>query len=213
MLSFLPVQRALFGGVAIMGGPPPGLVADLLLDFQNGVYRKDGVTDTFSNLGGTNTGTVTGGTGLTCTGAQLASIPYNVTGPFVIVGDHDYPATAAFGAFLIRRPAGDVVVHERDSVSATPQVAGQSSAAGMAPIPTGTSGKVAAYVNGGVVRVSRGGAAVTADALGSGSFDFSSGALVEMGNRFGSRPLTVPLRSVAIYKGTFTDAEIQTLAT
>ena len=76
----------------------------LSLDFKNGIYFRDGVTDTLVNTGvfvGTGA-TITGGVGATFTGAGYLGLQYDVTGDsFVIVMDTDMVAAGEVGRTLL----------------------------------------------------------------------------------------------------------------
>ena len=66
----------------------------LSLDFKNGVYFKNGVTDTLTNTGvfvGSGA-TITGGVGATFTGAGYLGFQYDVTSDFIIVLDTVFPS-------------------------------------------------------------------------------------------------------------------------
>lgn len=191
------------------GGAPPAPVADLLLDFKNGVYRKDGVTDTFTALGGTNTGTVTPGVGLTTTGSQIAIMPYDANVECVFVVDADDVTAATRYAMEYGAAPNSISI-------AMLRLAGPDQYFFQIVVPSfGQStlaGKAVFGVQGGRARVCIAGGAV--NDLGAAAVPTPVSPEVGVGNYRGAPlPWTGVIRSVAIYKGTFSDAQIQALST
>ena len=184
-----------------------GLQADLLLDFKNGVYQKDGTSGSITDIGGTNTGTITGGVGLTCTGTQVMTIPYNFTGPFIMVVDHDAinDANHRIMASLHRNSSNNLTIQGSGTFYAV-FYPPSSILLQTKPYP----GKTVAGYQGTTAKVAQVGEAVTTGSSGA-TPDFSTATTLYVGNGAGSSnvyPCTTVIRSVAIYRGTFTDAEI-----
>lgn len=209
MLSFLPVQRALFGGVAIMGGPPIPVVPDLFAGFATATYEKDGVPyASFTAMGGTVTsGAVIDATGLVCDASgERAFIAYNGTSDGVLVIDADTPSTTSC---LAEWKGATSYIRAIFAGVRVTQAVGTGAAAERV---VSSLSKVAIGFQSGVLRVSVNGATVTTNAI-TGAVDLSS-ATLSIGRDNGGTldPPSVPIRSVAIYKGTFTDAEIQALS-
>lgn len=189
-----------------------GRAADLLLDFANGVYRKDGVTDTFSNLGGTNTGTVSG-SGLLCdANGEYASVVYDTSGDFIIVIDATAPPGDAVNRFAFQyfRSSNS---HEIDLYRTSGGVLTLLLATNLVQQLTLASfTKIAFGVQGGNIKYSLDGAAVVTTALTITAPNLTGG-IFKVGNAGTNvSPWGTNVRSAKDYKGTFIDAEIRAFA-
>lgn len=199
----------------VIGRTLPDAPGDLLLDFRNENFRKDGVTDTFSALGGSLYGgaTITPGSGLICNASgEYAEISYGLTGDFMLVALYG-SATSIVTRRVCDYTGGSnslvSILNSSDPANVTIRTRGSSG------LPTNTSSaltnpqKIAVGKVGSVRKFSVNGAAVVTQNPGDVFGDFASGILTVGGDTV---PWTDPIRSIAIFKGTFTDAQIQALS-
>lgn len=177
-----------------------GLVADILLDFVNNVYRVDGVTYATAALAGfPGTGTFDAN-GYTATGSDKLQGTVALGGDFIIATNH-VQASGATGALFSTAVNSPQVYWVAGSGMYLTNPAGGVSAPSSAT-------KLAFGRSGGIIRASFDGGAVS----GAGSFAIPGSVTFSIGNTVASGdPWGVPIRSLAIYKQTLSDAQIQGL--
>lgn len=201
--SMLHYRDQAEGWMMNRGGGVPALVADILLDFVNGVYRVDGVSyGSASAAGFTGTGTFNA-SGYTPT---LAS-DYLV-GTTTIAGDY-----AAVASFEQTNVSGNVF--QVASGGLRPSWSSGTGLYTVLPSPGGgisypsSATKVVCARSGGNIRVCFDGGTVQG---GNAIAAPGAGASVWVGNNaFLGDSWRFPIKSLAIYKQTLTDAQIVAL--
>lgn len=199
------------GGAVPFGGSLPDFFvgADLVLDFARGDYRRGATRgSTLASISATLNGTATiDGSGLLCDAVgESVSTTYSVAVPFIMVVDYaSQPSATLAGLAELGTGTPALLTVYKNSTSTVSQSQVQIS---------GTysgGGKVATGFNATQHVVSFGGAAVQANAQATPTF---SGSPLTIGNfGGGNNPAGIYIRSVAIYLGTFSNAQIQALAT
>lgn len=191
--------RRVWGKSLPVSGGSGALVADILLDFVNGVYRVDGTTYATAALAGfTGTGTFDA-SGYTATGTDSLSGAISLTGDFIVFANFAAPATGADRLLWNYTSAANLQVFRATAgpYRTNPVTADVASAS------TSAFGR-----SGGVRKTAWDGGAVTTGA----ALAAQAAATFWIGNvSGGTNPWTVPIRKIAIYKQTLTDAQIQTL--
>lgn len=183
----------------VSSGGVVGLAADILLDFVNNVYRVDGTTYATAALAGfTGTGTFNA-SGYTATGAQSLSSTIDLPGDFIVVctfsptpfGVAQLWAHQATTLYRIIRASGEY--------QELPAITGAA--------PT-TASKIAFGTSGGLSKISVDSAPVV-----TGTSSAAPGsAIFRIGNDSSAGiPWGAPIQSLAIYKQTLTDAQMQAL--
>lgn len=175
-------------------------VADILLDFVNGTYRVDGTTYATAALAGfTGTGTFDA-TGYTATGTQSISGAISLPGDFAVFAEFSSPASASGAVF-------------QGSVNGVPGV--QFGGGLYSTSPAITGGTIAACTRvalgraGGVAKVSYDNAATVTG----GTLSAPGSKTLFIGNAInGANPWGSPIKKIAIYKQTLTDAQFQALS-
>lgn len=175
------------------------IVADILLDFQNGIYRVDGTTYASAAAAGfTGTGTF-GPTGYLPTGSDFITSVITLVPSTIVFADFDHPPVGA-SARLWRHESGT-------QPSVFSNALAEISASGVTGSST-TCTRIAAGSSGGVFKASFDNEPVITGSAGS----FGTGGNFRIGNvSAGTAPWGVPIRKIAIYKQTLTDAQIQAL--
>lgn len=194
--------RSVWGKRLPVSGGSGALVADILLDFVNNIYRVDGTTYATAALAGfTGTGTFDA-SGYTATGTEIISGTVAAAGDYVIFSDFQQPATD-LTRYLFYGAA-----------DAVPSLF-RTQTAGLYTPFYGVSGSTSANCtraafgrSGGVAKTSYDNAAVS---TGSGMPGFGNKALYIGNDQGASGAWGVPIRKIAIYKQTLTDAQIQAL--
>lgn len=189
------------------------MIADLLADFANATYRKDGTNyASFTAMGGVFIGSPTvNASGLTCTGTQRARITYGFDTDAIWVVDFDAPtagATRAIFEHYISTPDRETVLYRQADTTYRAQGRGGS----LVTLDNATSApKWAGGFQAGSFRASFNGGAIMSGVTTRPNL--TGAELYVGGDAFGGSNATLqPIRSIAIYKGSFTDAQIQSLS-
>jgi hypothetical protein len=203
--------------VSIGRAPRPDIpTAALRLDFANGVYRKDGVTDTFSALGGTTSGAPSiNSSGLLCSSSgQSLQIPYTHSGQFLtrVVTEADTSGAAASNAVLWRDTDGPALARLFKFTSSITSFFTSDAAAstGGSALPITSTRFVFGFTNG-ALRSSANGSTPSVGPL-SATFSFSPGQIIVGNDDTGTQPWGKRIRSVEVFLGDFTDDVIQDLS-
>ena len=186
--------------------------ADFVMDFVNGYYRR-GATEgnTPSSIAATVNGSATiDGSGLLCDAeGESVSFSYAITSgaPFIIVTDYAaQTSTALAGVFDFSNGGSPNLLALYKTGANTVSQSGASLSAAYA-----ASSKVANGFNATEHVISRAGGAVQKSS--------QTPPNLSTGTRFvgnlstSTSPALVPIRSIAIYLGVFSDAQIQEMAT
>lgn len=183
----------------VSGGGTVGLVADILLDFVNNVYRVDGVTYATAALAGfTGTGTFNA-SGYTATGSQVISSTVNLPGDFIVLCAFS-PTPFSVAQLWAHGSSGtNRIIRASGEYQESPAITGAT--------PT-TASKIAFGSSGGVGKISVDSGAV----LTGGAVVAPNSATFRIGNDQSSGiPWGAPIQALSIYKQTLTDAQIQAL--
>jgi len=185
----------------VFGGGAAALVADILLDFVNGVYRVDGTTYASAALAGfTGTGTFNA-SGYTPTGNQKLTGTVALPGDFIVFSEFVQPATDILRE-LWRHSGGSMFAIDR--VDGSGEYVENPSSGGTSFSCT----KIAHGRSGGVVKTSFDNGSVSTG----GAIAVQGSASFVIGNTgAGDGPWSAAIRSIAIYKQTLSDAQIQAL--
>lgn len=185
----------------VSSGGVVSMQADILLDFVNNVYRVDGTTYATAALAGwTGTGTFDAN-GYTAASGQRIVNTIDLGANFIVTAVFDNPTPMAQDRVLWAY-TNSLLAYQ--AASTTP--------IGTFPATTTYSGVtlLSAGVQGGVMKASGGGSAVTTGAAatppGAAAFgigNFATGVTTS--------PWGVPIKKIAIYKQTLTNAQIQGL--
>lgn len=200
-------------GSVLIGRVPVRRQLDL--SWAAGAYSKDGVSGTFTGLGGTFTGSPTvNGSGITITGTQRARMPYSFPDTdFVVVieGNDTGSGGYALAAQMFDPFLGDAAALSLVSGARGARFNGLSSGPSSAQIfqSLSTPFKAAFGIQGGVPVMSVNGAAVMTGATTGSTLDFSSGAVFDLGD--GGGPWGQPLTRTRVLPGVYSYAEIQAL--
>lgn len=189
------------GRRVVVGSPVAGPVADVLLDFQNNIYRVDGVSYASANAAGfAGTGTFDA-SGYTATGAQALGGTVALPGDFIVLAD--FAPAGAVSSTLYEFDGAS-----QDFISSYGTGLYRVSPGSGAPQPSFSS-RIAYGRSGGNLRACFDNGSVA----GSGGLVAPvSGTLVIGNNLASTQAWASAIRKIAIYRQTLSDAQIQALA-
>lgn len=183
----------------MIGGGQTGPVADNLYNFANNIYRVDGTTYATAALAGLAGSGTFDASGYTATGAQSLSGTIDLPGDFIVVCTF---SPTPFGvAQLWAHQAATLyrIIRASGEYQELPAIAGAA--------PT-TASKIAFGTSGGLGKISVDSTPVVTGT----SFVAPGSAIFRIGNdNSGGIPWGAPIQSLAIYKQTLTNAQIQAL--
>jgi len=196
---------------SVLIGRTGGFQPDVLLDFTQAFYRKDGSIGTIPGIGGTITGSPSiTSAGLLCTSGQGVSVPYTFTGDFVVVADFAAITTGVLVSF--QHPSGGEAEFAAWGPSPASVVV-NASTGGLSDIVAANpaSTKVAFGWQGNTLKGSfMGGAVVNR----SGTAPSLAGASsIKCGWDGTTNQANGRLRSLLIFKGAFTDLDFAAFST
>jgi len=189
---------AITPGFLTSGGPAEP-VADILLDFVNGVYRVDGTTYATAALAGFPGTGMFNASGYTPTGSDKLTGTVSLPGDFVLLVKYQLPTAGAQSRILTGDGATTSIYLSVDGEVATFPVAGAVST---------TATKIAFGRSGGVTKKSLDGGTVSTGA----AYAAPGTQMFTIGNSTGGiNAWTQPIALWAAYKQTLTNAQIQAL--
>jgi len=196
---------------SVLIGRTGGFQPDVLLDFTKAFYRKDGLIGSIAAIGGTTVGapSITSA-GLLCGSGEYISVPYDVTGDFVVVADFAAITAGVVAYYLHPSSKGEYVGWS--GLSPTVTAASEGFGLGRVDAVSPTSTKAAFGWQGNFFKASFMGSTVTSrNNFAPPTISGSSSLLC--GNSGGASQANGRVRSVAIFKGAFTDLDFAAFST